>query len=146
LDAFVGQAETAAMGRRPMGIPPRWVVDLATIPSRANPYWHGRRCLIRCLVAYYLLIRAREPAVLHFGCRLDQAGMRGHCWLTSSRDEELPELRLTAATQEILARAYVGDEAFEWQTSYSQTSATGHASSASPVKRLSERTEAARLF
>lgn len=136
LNEFIKQIEQTSLRRPRIAAPPAWVFRWVVASAGFRPRWRRQRCLIRCLLVYYLLIRARQEAVLHFGCRVDQAGFFAHCWLTSACNRFPPGLQHPGATQEIAARAYQGSKkGFIWQTSYSQTSVTERASSASPGKK-----------
>lgn len=82
-------------------MPPQRVVTLAQACLSLGLVEARRRCLFRCLVFYYLLIRARCRATLHFGCRLEDR-ITGHCWLSSPDVRLAPRDTKPRGTQEIV--------------------------------------------
>lgn len=144
LNEFIVDLEHAALRRPATSKPPAWVFRLVVAAADLHPRWRRQRCLSRCLLVYSLLIRSRQMAVLHFGCRVEQTGFFAHCWLTSPCQGVPARLQHPGATQAIVERTYQPTNHFLWQTSYSQTIATGPADSASPRMKSPSQAELSR--
>ena len=77
-DASSALLTRVARPRRKGGLPPERITWLVTVASRLVPRAH---CLIRAIVAQYLLARSGHLADLRIGVRKDGGTLDAHAWL-----------------------------------------------------------------
>jgi hypothetical protein len=120
LTKFIEAIELTAFQQPQTTTPPTWVFNSSMILATLLPSGQLKRCFIRCLWKYYLLLLARQPAIIHFGCRLDRTGFSGHCWLSSPCRSLPKKQKQLMVTQAVFARVYGGSEkGVRWQSFYS---------------------------